>query len=361
MWPSPRRRRFPRPALERAFGVGLALLALSACELPSERVDPTDLRGGFERRDAGPSATAASSAPPAQSASSAASAGTPPIVPRDPNPSGCVEPRDTARALRRTAGRPACRAAEILELRDSQGSPRYACFYAPSGASTRGPMPLVVFFHGTGPTTDDPSSLAKLTKLRDLQQSYVWPGTEIRGFGVLAVQGRALEGGDALGFDVAHTSEHAPDVVITNEFVERIRARGLVDERRIYALGMGKGGQMAAAWSMIRADRVAAFASFGATEPEGSWRCPGPPPPAMLLYRACDSVAPCEEVERWIAKRRDARADTMTLRLGDDLREEPACAVRNKCTPKKALAAHHRWPKGRESDVLAFFAQHALR
>lgn len=353
---SPRRRRFSR----RALGVTLALLPLTACELPSERVDPTDLRGGFERRDAGPSPTTTSSVAPATSASVAASA-VAPVVPRDPNPSGCVEPSVTARALRRTAGRPACRAAEILELRDSQGSPRYACLYAPSGASTRGRMPLVVFFHGTGPTTDDPSSLAKLTKLRDLQQSYVWPGTEARGFAVLAVQGRALEGGDALGFDVAHTSDDAPDVAITDAFVERVRERGLVDERRIYALGMGKGGQMAAAWSMIRADRVAAFASFGASEPEVAWRCPGPPPPAMILYRACDSVAPCEEVERWIAKRRDARADTRTLRLGDDLREEPACAVRNKCTPKKALAAHHRWPKGRESDVLAFFAQHALR
>lgn len=341
------------------LSLGLVWLGLAACELPSDRVDPNDLRGGFERGDAGPLASATSTA--SASASAAASATATPVVPRDPNPSGCVEPNTAALALRRTAGRPACRAAEILELRDGQGSPRYACLYAPSGASSRGPMPLVVFFHGTGPTTDDPSSLAKLTKLRDLQQSYVWPGTETRGFSVLAVQGRALEGSDALGYDVAHTSDDAPDVMITNQFVERVRERGLVDERRIYALGMGKGGQMAAAWSMIRADRVAAFASFGASEPALTWRCPGPPPPGMILYRACDAVTPCEEVERWIGRRRDARADTRTLRLGDDLREEPACAVRNKCTPKKALAAHHRWPKGREGDVLAFFAEHTLR
>ncbi|MEI4861462.1 hypothetical protein Q8G41_28125, partial [Klebsiella pneumoniae] len=35
-------------------------------------------------------------------------------------------------------------------------------------------------------------------------------------------------------------------------------------------------------------------------------------------------------------------------------------ATRNKCTPKRSEGNHHRWPKGRESDLLAFFAKHAL-
>jgi poly(3-hydroxybutyrate) depolymerase len=349
-----------RPSRLARVAVLAVLVGAAACELPSERVDPTDLRGGFDRVDAGPmpSGSAAASAKPAPTPSASAAVT---LVERDPNPAGCVEPRAEPRAVRRTAGRPACRAAEVMELRDPGGHPRYACLYSPPGHASRGPLPLVVFFHGTGPSVDEPSAVAKLTKLRDWMTSFTWPGSETKGFHVLGVQGRALEGSDALVFDVAHTTEDAPDVWTTNQFVDRVVERGIVDPKRVYALGMGSGGRMAAAWAMQRTDRVAAFASFGATAPEVAWRCPGPPPPGLLVYRACDSVAPCDQVEQWIAARREARAETKTLRLGEDLREEPACAVRNACTPKKALAAHHRWPKGREADVLGFFAEHALR
>jgi hypothetical protein len=44
------------------------------------------------------------------------------------------------------------------------------------------------------------------------------------------------------------------------------------------------------------------------------------------------------------------------VRLGDGAREEPSCATRQQCTPKRSVSAHHRWPKGREDDVLRFFA-----
>ena len=43
--------------------------------------------------------------------------------------------------------RPACRDEQILEGRDADGSPRYACVMA-RGADARAPLPLIVLFHG---------------------------------------------------------------------------------------------------------------------------------------------------------------------------------------------------------------------
>lgn len=111
---------------------------------------------------------------------------------------------------------------------------------------------------------------------------------------------------------------------------------------------------------MMRADRVAAFATFAADGPPATWACPGPPPPGMVLYRACDGVVSCESVERWLRARDAQGAETPYLRLGEDRREEPHCALKKKCGEQKGLIHHNRWPKGREADLLRFFAGHAL-
>ena len=81
----------------------------------------------------------------------------------------------------------------------------------------------------------------------------------------------------------------------------------------------------------------------------------------MVVYRACDAIAKCEDVEAWMLGRDDARAETQRLRLGEADGEEPSCAVSNKCSKKKGEAHHLRWPKGREKDLLAFFASHRLK
>ena len=40
--------------------------------------------------------------------------------------------------------------------------------------------------------------------------------------------------------------------------------------------------------------------------------------------------------------------------------EEPHCALKNKCSEIKGAANHRRWPKGREEEIVKFFAKHTL-
>lgn len=246
----------------------------------------------------------------------------------------------------------------MREWRDPSGAPRYACLYSPPDLERRGKLPLLVFFHGTGPGLDDPSGIAKLTDLRQHIGETTF-GADTKGFLVLGIQGRAL-GGAALSFDVDHVDDKNLDKVTADRFVDELVDRGIVDTRRIYAVGMGKGAQMASTYAMLRADRVAAFAAFAPLTPKAEWVCPGPPPPGLVIYRACDAVASCETVEEWLLARDAQKAETKRFRIDEHTKEEPSCTVRNKCGPKKGEANHHRWPKGREKDLLAFLGGYVL-
>jgi hypothetical protein len=117
---------------------------------------------------------------------------------------------------------------------------------------------------------------------------------------------------------------------------------------------------MAATYAMMRADRVAAVATYASDAPRASWSCPGPPPPTLVVYRACDHIAPCASVERWMRARDALGAETSGLRLDNTTGDEPSCSLDRKCTVVVGTALHRRWPKAREDDMLRFFARHTL-
>lgn len=362
----------PRPVRLRLLAVASLLAAIAgasapACSTPASEIDGGDLLGVFsrdasieagpdaakrdgKRKDAGADASADASAPtPAADASV-----------RAPAEGVCVaETGAPDRELRRTLGRPACRGAQILEWKDGEGSPRYACVFSPPGVETRAPLPLVIFFHDP---LDDPTAVDKKTALRKLAATYRLSGDVAHtGFVVLAPQGRAIHGGKRGSvFDTDYTGPDNADVAAVDHFTGELHAKNLVDRRRIYTLGASYGGHMAATYAMMRADRVAAFAAYATDAPRAAWSCAGPPPPGLVLYRACDGFFSCESVERWLRARDAASAETSWIRLGAGNEEEPNCSVKNKCTPLRSEGNHHRWPKGRETDILAFFARHAL-
>jgi poly(3-hydroxybutyrate) depolymerase len=329
-------------------------LVLVACE--SSAVDPTDLRGAFDRSSMAASVTAAAprSAAPVGSVGSAAPSASA-LAPREPIDTECVSPAGSARVPERVEGRPACRGAEVLEWRDERGDPRYACVFAPTDAQARAPLPVILYFHGTGPGLDDPGSLTKLTSLKELASSAALGGDK-PGFVVLGLQGRKL-GEPTNTFDVDHVADDNLDVRATDVFLGRLADRGLVDPRRVYAVGLGQGATFALTYAALRPARVAATAVFAPLQPSARWECPTPAPPSYVLYRACDAIARCESVEAWAGR---GPLDQI-VRVGDDSKGEPACSTRNKCTPKRATANHHRFPKGREKELLAFLAKNELR
>lgn len=371
-----RNRTLPRAMMAAACVLsGLVLGALGAslgavgCSTPSSTIDGGDLMGVFERdggrADGGivaiGSSSAATSAAASSSAKVPADAG-PPVETkvRAPEPVGCVaEAGRPEEAPRRTVGRPACRGGDVLEWRDAAGEPRYGCVFSPSDMDKRGPLPLVVFFHGETPGLDDPGSVAKQTSLRTHLGTAPIAGDAHPGFVLLVVQGRAL-GKLGASYDLAFSGADNVDRQTTDHLVDTLVERKWVDERRVYTMGIGRGGAMAATYAMIRADRVAAFVAYAAPPPVVEWQCPGPPPPGMLLYRACDTRTSCDDVETWLHARESRGAETRALRLGEDTHEEPNCAVAGQCSKKRGEAAHDRWPKGREKEILAFLAAHAL-
>lgn len=363
----------PPPArLARAAALGLALTAplalvavtpaVSSCSTPSSSVDGGDLLGVFDR-DAG-STDAAADARSSKDAGKPAKA--PAVAPgptkeRKPVTGTCVAKQGEAdRELRRTLGRPACRGDEIIETRDADGSPRYACLMGARDAAPRAPLPLIVFFHGPEGT---PATIDKRTAWKKLAPKFDVTGDPSHpGFLVLLPQGRLLRR-DKTGaiFDTDFIGEGNVDVALVDQLIEGLTKRGLVDARRIYTAGESKGGLMAATYAMLRADRVAAFATFASDAPPAQWTCADtPPPPALVMYRACDAVTSCDSVEQWVRAREKAQAETIAIRLGDGTQTEVHCAMKNKCTKTKGTVNHERWPKGREEDILRFFARHAL-
>jgi poly(3-hydroxybutyrate) depolymerase len=151
------------------------------------------------------------------------------------------------------------------------------------------------------------------------------------------------------------------DVLSTDHFVDRLISEGVVDRRQIYTLGHGSGGSMAAMYAMNRPDRVAAFATVASDASQWSWSCEGPPPPAFIAYRACDTVAQCSAVERWIEMRQAAGATTETRRLSANGQGAANCSTRRRrCKKDVGLLNHLRWPKSTENAALEFLSRYRM-
>ncbi len=92
-----------------------------------------------------------------------------------------------------------------------------------------------------------------------------------------------------------------------------------------------------------------------------SWTFGSEQLPAAMVYRACDAVRPCLDVEQWLQARDAARAPTGALRLGSALHAEPACSLSEaSCKREKGIANHARWPKGKEREMLEFLGRFSL-
>jgi poly(3-hydroxybutyrate) depolymerase len=175
---------------------------------------------------------------------------------------------------------------------------------------------------------------------------------------ILAPQGRRIGGKNR--FDTVDPSNANHDLAAVDHFVQELSGEGVVDRRRIYALGDGSGSKMALFYSMARPAQVAAYGLYAPSVEGIEWACPGPPPPGWVGYRACDSVSPCPEVEQWLESSVAKGAAMTALRLDDGRRDEPSCDRSRRCKGQRADANHSRWPKEREGDLLDLLGRYSL-
>ncbi len=349
--------RFPTLSWADVVTAGALAWLLVGCEVRDD-IDGTDLRGLFKSA----SAPTASAPPPKKVKKDKPAADLPPLPPvteRTRVTGPCIAPKgEPAKKTSRNARRPACRRARILEHKGAQETPRYACVFADSRAEKRKPLPLVVFLHGE---FDAPTAVHRKTRLRKRFAKLDLSGDPKRaGFIVLAPQARRFKG--LLRWDIHHQKRENLDAIAINRFIDQLIEEGAVDPRQIYPLGESQGGMMATLHAHLFPERVAAFGVFGTDASRMVWTCDETPPPAAVIYRSCDRVTPCANVERWLSKRETARAPTFSMRLGSAKATEPSCVLsKHKCSKKRGTANHARWPKPREGEMLEYLSRFSFK
>ncbi len=340
----------------------LACLLVLAGGCESEHMDGSDLRGVFDHASASAMPLAKVAPKATRKRGKRESEGLPPPPPpteRTRVTGPCIKPGGKAAKMpRRKEGRPACRRARVLEQRAADATPRYGCVFSDRAAARRKPLPLVIFLHGE---YDDPTAVHRKTRLRRRYAKLDLSGDPKRsGFVVLAPQARRTEG--LLRWDVGHHERENLDAVAFNGFIDVLLEEGAVDARQIYVIGESQGGVMAALYAHLYPERVAAFGTFGADASKLVWTCDQPPPPAAILYRACDTVTRCADVERWLGRRDEARAPTFSMRLGSAKATAPSCALSaSACRQKRGAANHARWPKPREREMLEYLSRFSFK
>lgn len=167
---------------------------------------------------------------------------------------------------------------------DSDGTPRYACLYGPSAASSTNPLPLVVFLHPSTVTADAVRPGTKFTSLMataNVSDDFTKPG-----FILLVPEGRNIThlypAPDASGpgwdnwyrqFNPAGDQaiggvpypENA-DAAAIDHFIAEEESAGEVDLNRVYVTGWSNGAAMAYIYGLSRPN-IAAIGVYSAPDP----------------------------------------------------------------------------------------------
>lgn len=271
------------------------------------------------------------------------------------------------------------------ELDGIDGTTRYYCEYDPGAV---GPMPLVLWYHGSGGNADN---VYDNTLIRQKAVDFDLGGPE-PGFVLVSVQGRNLhwptaDPRDGSHHDVFHrdltTDSKNPDVALADAIIDRLVDDGTVDPERIYVMGWSNGGHWSQMYGLGRhetptpgGNRVAAIALFSAADPfhdradgqEPSCRLDPYPKSTLPLYlvgRSCD-IIPCSDAQfdKWKRKGKKVAPGTSVeswMRTLQGQVENPnatrqiidgdggavdECTPARRCRIARATINHVRWPDG---------------
>lgn len=296
---------------------------------------------------------------------------------------------------------PNCPGGQVLgPVPDADGTPRYACLWAPPQASAANPLPLVVFLHPSLFTSDSAGAtgLPAMVATADISGDPARPG-----FLLLAPQGRRTchyyptadqrgEGWDNWyrNLDPLDPAQNV-DVTTIDHFVATQVAGGAVDVARIYVTGWSNGAAMGYLYGLHRPS-VAAVAVYSSPDPFRAFNdaCPqvpvaGPPTsiteiqvpnpgiPTFHVHNDCDVAGLCPMGERLEASLRALPASADHLLVNTALLPVTACDPQcgtdpdgdfDPCTSIPAytvgLTNHVRWPAPYTSALLDFFRAHPL-
>lgn len=277
---------------------------------------------------------------------------------------------------------------ESLSYTDSNGTPRSACLVSPPGTAPNSPRPLLVWLH----PSLFPMDSVLITDIPARLYSADLTGDAMRpGYSLLLVAGRDTEhfypfpDDTGLGWDnwYRNLDRASPalnvDVAAIDHFIAEVKARDIVDEKRVYLSGWSNGSAMAQLYG-LNTPGIAAAAVYSAPNPfdDSTDPCPqsafGNNKLAMLhVGNHCDIIGICNSSEALLGEleTRGLAAPVESIRVNALLQEVQGCATQPACLapadPSNPLELadigavnHLRWPFGYTDRMLAFLKAHPL-
>lgn len=201
------------------------------------------------------------------------------------------------------------RGGEVLTWADADDTPRQACLYQPPQATGATPLPLVVFLQGSIFPADQQTLLSGydlIYRNTDLTGDPARPG-----FILLVPQGRdtrhhyPFPDDTGLGWDNWYRNFDRKDPAINRDvqtidhFIDVVKARGIVDQRRVYMTGWSNGAAMSILYG-LNTPGIAAAAVYSSPDPfvdalDPCAQAPfgNNPLPVMTVHNDCDILGIC--------------------------------------------------------------------
>lgn len=352
------------PARRRALVLS-TLLLLAACggsQAPSAGGDPAD------------------SGPPAVDARGCTIYGDP------PRPMADVSLDGTLDAALMTVFNCSSYGGEILDgWSDANGTPRQACLLNQAGASPAKPLPMMVWLHATLASTTGYFTTDLLSTLTtaDLSGDPARPG-----YIVLLPQGRVIDQflpfplNTGIGWDhwYRNMDRNSPyinvDVAAIDHFIAQVKARGIVDDKRVFVSGWSEGADMATLYG-LNTPGVAATEPYSTTSPFDDARsdpCTVKPfatnqRPFNLELRACDTGGACKYgsqfIQELISEGILPASMVQETIISDDGNSivpacDPSCDDVTGTPLRQAYGGyiHGVWPTGLNNEYLRWFRDH---
>ncbi|SFF32744.1 Esterase PHB depolymerase [Fontimonas thermophila] len=277
------------------------------------------------------------------------------------------------------------RGGEVLTWSDGDGTPRQACLYVPAQASAQTPLPLVVFLQGSIFPADQQVLVSQYDTLYETADLTGDPNRP--GFILLVPQGRdtahhyPFPDDTGLGWDNWYRNFDRSDPAINRDvqtidhFIAEVKARGIVDPRRIYMTGWSNGAAMAILYG-LNTPGIAATAVYSSPDPfvDIADPCAQPPfgnnlRPIMTVHNDCDIVGICTTGSEGFRERITRTMPQLEYRAAIiDLQQQEVAACDASCTydgtPVDALSPgavrHLIWPTQWNARMFQFLRERAL-
>lgn len=277
------------------------------------------------------------------------------------------------------------RGGELLAWDDPDGTPRRACLHVPPQASPDTPLPLVTFLQASI-FPADPQTIANGWELASFTADLT--GDPDRpGFILLVPFGRdtrhlyPFPDDTGLGWDnwyrnLDRTSATINvDVAAIDHFIDEVKARGIVDDKRVYMGGWSNGAAMAILYA-LNTPGIAASAVYSNPDPfaDVADPCAQPPfgnnlRPIFYLHNDCDIIGICQTGGEGLKQKLTSVMPQLPLQsvlidvlMGQSASCDALCAYDG--DPLQLLTPgtlrHSLWPYLWNDRMFAFLREHPL-